>query len=108
MTEQVLVAAIVAVVAILVIAGLFRVAQRRRGSDTSFGAGGTTEIPIGTRGTSKTLVSSSGVVYAAGEEWTARTADGSAILPGQRIRVTSSDGLMLIVEPEPADASVGE
>ncbi len=40
-----------------------------------------------------------GVVYAAGEEWTARTADGQAVTPGTEVRVVGQEGLTLIVEP---------
>jgi membrane-bound ClpP family serine protease len=38
-------------------------------------------------------------VYAAGEEWTARSADGSALARGTEISVVGQDGLTLIVEP---------
>ena len=40
-----------------------------------------------------------GVVYASGEEWTARTEAGSSIPPGTPVRVIRRDGLRLIVEP---------
>jgi membrane-bound serine protease (ClpP class) len=40
-----------------------------------------------------------GVVYAAGEEWSARTSDGASVAPGATVRVVGQDGLTLIVEP---------
>jgi membrane-bound serine protease (ClpP class) len=40
-----------------------------------------------------------GVVYAAGEEWTARTEDGTSIQAGTAVRIKRRDGLTLIVEP---------
>ncbi|MGH2474548.1 MAG: NfeD family protein, partial [Candidatus Limnocylindrales bacterium] len=40
-----------------------------------------------------------GVVYAAGEEWSARTSDGAPVPPGATVRVVGQDGLTLIVEP---------
>jgi membrane-bound serine protease (ClpP class) len=40
-----------------------------------------------------------GVVYAAGEEWTARTEDGTPIKAGTPVRIKRRDGLTLIVEP---------
>ncbi len=47
-----------------------------------------------------------GVVYASGEEWTARTEAGSTVPPGTPVRVVRRDGLTLIVEPidQPAGA----
>jgi membrane-bound serine protease (ClpP class) len=40
-----------------------------------------------------------GVVYAAGEEWTARTTDGTPVAPGSPVRIVGQEGLTLIVEP---------
>jgi membrane-bound ClpP family serine protease len=40
-----------------------------------------------------------GVVYAAGEEWTARTRDGRLVPRGSDVRVLAQEGLTLIVEP---------
>ena len=52
-----------------------------------------------------------GVVYAAGEEWTARTEDGTTIEAGAPVRIKRRDGLTLIVEradgpPGPDDPTV--
>jgi membrane-bound serine protease (ClpP class) len=43
-----------------------------------------------------------GTIYAAGEEWTARTRDGRALERGTPVRVIGQDGLTIIVEPTPA------
>jgi len=37
------------------------------------------------------------VVYAAGEEWSARSESGAEIPPGERVHVVGQDGLTLIV-----------
>jgi len=47
-----------------------------------------------------------GSVLANGEEWSARTADGSSLDRGTRIRVTKVEGLTLTVEPD-ASSSKG-
>ena len=47
-----------------------------------------------------------GSVYAAGEEWTARARDGSALARGTPVRVVGHDGLTLIVERLPDDDPV--
>ena len=41
-----------------------------------------------------------GFVFVNGELWRARTADGRALTPGERVRVESLDGLVLTVVPE--------
>jgi membrane-bound serine protease (ClpP class) len=40
-----------------------------------------------------------GTVYAAGEEWTARSADGRSLERGTPVRIVGQDGLVLIVDP---------
>jgi membrane-bound serine protease (ClpP class) len=42
-----------------------------------------------------------GSVYVAGEEWSARSADERPVARGTPVRVVRSDGLTVIVEPEP-------
>jgi membrane-bound ClpP family serine protease len=59
-------------------------------------------VPPGTVGVARTALEPIGVVYAAGEEWTARTEGGSAIQPGQPIRVIGQEDLTLVVEAGPA------
>ena len=46
-----------------------------------------------------------GSVFAAGEEWTARTADGGALERGTPVRIIQVDGLTLTVEPEASSST---
>jgi membrane protein implicated in regulation of membrane protease activity len=101
--DQVFPAAIVAVLLLLIVAGIVRVVGRRRGgNDAAFGAGGTSTVPIGTLGVAKTNLEPSGVVHVVGEQWTARSDGAAAIASGTRVRVVGQDGLTLIVVAEPA------
>jgi membrane-bound serine protease (ClpP class) len=45
-------------------------------------------------------VRDNGLVFVNGELWQARTTDGEALRPGERVRVESMDGLVLTVRPE--------
>ena len=102
-TDQVLPAAVVAVVLILILVAVARIVLRRRGAnEDAFGAGGTSQVPAGARGVAKTDLAPSGVVLVVGEQWTARSVGGETIPSGQRVRVVSQDGLTLIVEAEPS------
>lgn len=102
-TDQILPAAIVAVLLVLVLAGVVRVAGRRRGrNDEAYGAGGTRMVPIGTHGVAKTTLAPTGVVYVVGEQWTARADGAVEIADGARVRVVGQNGLTLIVVAEPA------
>ncbi len=56
----------------------------------------------GALGTVRTALAPIGIVYAAGEDWTARSSDGSPLTSGTPIRVVDQDGLTLIVEPTEA------
>ena len=47
----------------------------------------------------RTVLAPLGVVYAGGEEWSARAAEGLAIPSGATVRIVGQDGLTLIVEP---------
>ena len=107
-TEQVVPAAIVAALLVLVLMGVARVVARRRGrNEDQFGAGGTSSVSLGARGVARTPLTPTGVVYAAGEEWTARSRSGATIASGATVRVVGQDGLTLIVEAEPADRPAG-
>ena len=61
-------------------------------------------VPPGTVGVARTALDPRGVVYAAGEDWTARSADTSPIAPGAPVRVVGQEDLTLIVESAPAAA----
>lgn len=99
--DQFIGAAIVTVIVIFVVVGVARAVQRRGGLSTSFGAGGSSTVPTGTTGVVTSALAPSGIVRAVGEEWTARSASGADIAPGQHVIVTGQDGLVLIVEPAP-------
>jgi membrane-bound serine protease (ClpP class) len=53
----------------------------------------------GAVGSVRSLLAPVGIVYPAGEEWTARASDDRSLVPGTPIRVVGQDGLTLIVEP---------
>lgn len=102
-TDQVLPAAIIVVILILIVVAVARIATRRRGpNEDAFGAGGTSQVAIGTRGVAKTDLAPSGVVQVVGEQWTARSGSGETIASGRNVRVVAQDGLTLIVEAEPS------
>ncbi|PZR63358.1 MAG: peptidase [Chloroflexi bacterium] len=61
---------------------------------------------MGTIGQARTLIAPSGIAYAGGETWSARSRSGE-IRPGSPLRVVGAVGLELIVEAAP-DASASE
>jgi membrane-bound serine protease (ClpP class) len=87
---------------------IVRVRRRGLAYAGGFGAGGSSRVPAGSEGFAKTSLSPLGVVYTAGEEWTARSSSGADIPSGADIRVVGQDGLTLIVEPGPGAGSVIE
>jgi membrane-bound serine protease (ClpP class) len=91
-----------ATVAILVGLIAFGVLQSRRfGPAVGFGTG----LAPGASGEVRSPLSPLGSVYAAGEEWTARTADGRTLDRGMRVRITRVDGLTLTVEPDTSSST---
>ena len=56
---------------------------------------------VGASATAQTLIAPTGIAYAGGESWSARSRDAE-IGPGTPLRVVGVDGLELIVEPAPA------
>ena len=108
--------AIPLVVVMTVITGLYvgvvlltvaRVRRRSLAFAGEYGAGGTMTVPKGTVGVARTPLEPIGVVYAAGEEWTARASGDVAIPPGQPIRVVGQEDLTLVVESGPAASPEG-
>jgi membrane protein implicated in regulation of membrane protease activity len=97
--DQVLGAAVGTVVAILLVVGVIRLLRRRTATSDHFGAGGRSTVPSGTAGIVKTALAPSGVVTAAGEDWSARSRSGAEIASGASVTVMGQDGLTLIVEP---------
>jgi membrane-bound serine protease (ClpP class) len=85
-----------------------RVRRRSLAYAGAYGAGGTSTVPAGSEGIVRTSLAPLGVVYAAGEEWTARSSSGASIAPGAEVRVVGQDGLTLIVEPGPSVGSAIE
>lgn len=67
---------------------------------------GSTPLLIGATGVAKSDIGPNGVVYVAGEEWSARS-EGGSIAKGAAVLVKRKEGLSLIVEP-PGDRSPGE
>jgi membrane-bound serine protease (ClpP class) len=53
---------------------------------------------VGAGGVAQTLIAPTGIAYAGGEAWSARSS-GDEIPPGAPVRVVGVDGLELIVEP---------
>jgi membrane-bound serine protease (ClpP class) len=78
---------------------LFVVIRTRRGALRLGPRGAGAIVPVGLTGTVRGDLHPTGVVYAAGEEWTARTGDGRALPRGAAVRVVGQEGLTLIVEP---------
>ncbi|CAN5491707.1 nodulation protein NfeD [soil metagenome] len=92
--------AIVAAVGIVYVWVLIRALLQMRHS-----TGGLSNQPIGAlvggMATAQTLIGPTGIAYAGGESWSARSTTGD-IGPGVTVRVVGVDGLELIVEPAPA------
>jgi len=92
-------------------AGIFLVlvvwtAVRSRGMAPPTGVYGTSAaLPTGSGGVVRRTIEPIGSVYAAGEEWSARTSDGTALERGTPVRIVATDGLTLIVEPDPSSSS---
>ena len=62
---------------------------------------------VGAGGTAQTLLAPTGIAYAGGEAWSARSRSGE-IHPGTPIRVVEVKGLELIVEPTTTDGTESE
>ncbi len=83
----------------LVLIVVTRVRRRASLFAGAFGAGGTSTVPAGSDAVVKSPIAPVGVVYAAGEDWSARSIGGSEIGLGEHVRVVGQEGLTLIVEP---------
>ncbi len=59
-------------------------------------------VPAGTVGEVRRPLDPIGSIYAAGEEWSARSADDRPLDRGASVRVIRTDGLTLVVEPDPS------
>jgi membrane-bound serine protease (ClpP class) len=56
-------------------------------------------LPIGAGGVVRRPLEPRGSVYAAGEEWSAMSADGTQVPRGTPVRVVGADGLTVVVAP---------
>ena len=59
-------------------------------------------LAAGTLGEVRRPLEPLGSIYASGEEWSARTADDRSLPRGTPIHVVRTDGLTVVVEPEPS------
>ncbi len=89
----------VATFAVLLVAVVYGVVRSRR---VSMAVAGGATIQAGVAGEVRSPLLPLGTITAAGEEWTARTADGSPLQRGTPVRVVAVDGLTLTVEPDPS------
>ncbi|MDO8485431.1 MAG: NfeD family protein, partial [Candidatus Limnocylindrales bacterium] len=81
-------------------------AVRSRGMPAPVGVvGSSSAVPTGVAGVVRRSIEPLGSVYVAGEEWSARTVDGRPLERGVPVRVVATDGLTVIVEPDPSSSS---
>jgi membrane-bound serine protease (ClpP class) len=59
-------------------------------------------VPVGTEGSVRRTMTPLGTLYAAGEEWSARSVDGATLERGTLVRVVGHEGMTLIVTPATA------
>jgi membrane-bound serine protease (ClpP class) len=93
----------VVLVGLLVIGLIAAMRRSRHEPPVVIGAGhGTTQmLATGTRGEVHGELVPLGTIYAAGEEWSARSADGTAIERDAQVRVIGQEGLILVVARAP-------
>ncbi len=81
-------------------------AVRSRGMVSPAGiVGSQASLPPGSLGVVRRPIEPLGSIHAAGEEWSARSADGRPLERGSRVRVVSTEGLTLLVEPDSSSQS---
>lgn len=76
-------------------------AIRSRGMAAPLGTVGSFLLPPGALGVVRRPLEPIGSIHAAGEEWTARSANDQPIERGTPIKVVAVDGLTVLVEPDP-------
>ena len=76
-------------------------AVRSRGMASPVGLVGSSVLPPGAHGVVRRPLEPLGSIHAAGEEWTARSADDRPIERGTLVKVIAVDGLTVLVEPDP-------
>ena len=91
--------AMTALTGLVVVGVLYAVVKGRRAPQLALGASHIDQlVPIGTDAPVRRSLDPDGTIYAMGEEWTARSADGSVLDRGTSARVVGHEGLTLIVE----------
>lgn len=93
--------ATVTVTAGVFIALVVYAAIRSRGMASPLGTVGSFLLLPGSHGVVRQPLEPIGSIHAAGEEWTARSADDRPIQRGTPVKVIAVDGLTVLVEPEP-------
>ena len=93
--------ATVTVTAGVFIALVVYAAIRSRGMASPLGTVGSFLLSPGSHGVVRQPLEPIGSIHAAGEEWTARSADDRPIERGTPVKVIAVDGLTVLVEPEP-------
>ena len=94
-----------------VTAGLFLLlvvwaAVRSRGMASPAGVvGSSLALRPGVAGIVRRPIAPVGSVHVAGEEWSARTLDGRPLERGASVRVVTTEGLTVVVEPDPSSSS---
>jgi membrane-bound serine protease (ClpP class) len=94
------------IVTVTVTAGIFLAlivyaAIRSRGMASPLGMVGSAMLPAGAHGVVRRPLEPIGSIHAAGEEWTARSANDRPIERGTPVKVVAVDGLTVLVEPDP-------
>lgn len=91
----------------VVLALLWVVIRQRRKPQTVIGASHIDRslLPLGVEGEVRGALTPTGSVFAAGEEWTARTPDATELERGTTVRVSGNDGMVLLVEAMPTTES---
>ena len=95
-------AALTAAFMLLVLVDVVRTRRRGLAYAGAYGAGGSRPCRPAATASSRQALAPLGVVYAVGEEWSARSATGAEIPSGEPVRVVGQEGLTLIVEPATA------
>ena len=81
-------------------------ALRSRGMASPSGiVGSAAHLPAGSVGVVRRPLEPLGSIHAAGEEWSARSADGVPLERGAHVRVVSTEGLTLLVELDPSPST---
>lgn len=96
--DPTIIVGVTAATAAYVVAMLWVVVRWRRSAGPIAGITGPLVL-AGATGEVRSGLGPLGVVYAAGEEWTARTETGMEVASGTAVRILRQDGLTLIVEP---------